>query len=354
MVLPKDVVVTKTLTASDIVQAAQSVNLKPAHIYAVIKTESRGKGFLPDGRPIILFEGHQFYKDIKAKGNKNLESWAKEYPSIVYPKWTKQFYKGGASEYLRYNQAAKLDADSAMKATSWGMFQIMGFNYKYAGFNNVAGFVDKMKETERAQLDAFIEFLDSAHLIAPLRDNNWRAFAKGYNGAGYEQNAYHIKLENAFDQYDRVANPSITARLERKSDDGNQTLGKLQVFNGSGTKVFECDTLELPWKGNARSISCIRAGSYKVVGHNSQDHPDSFHLLDLPGRDAVLIHVGNYFSDSRGCILVGNGVADINKDGLKDITESKATLAKLKAMMPPSWVLTILDAPGINSKGVVS
>ena len=37
------------------------------------------------------------------------------------------------------------------------------------------------------------------------------------------------------------------------------TIGKL-FLNG---ETF-CDTLELPWKDNQRSISCIPAGEYKV------------------------------------------------------------------------------------------
>ena len=45
-----------------------------------------------------------------------------------------------------------------------------------------------------------------------------------------------------------------------------------------------CDTLELPYKDNQRSISCI-----------------------VPNRDYILFHRGNSAKDTRGCILVGQG-----------------------------------------------
>jgi hypothetical protein len=65
-------------------------------------------------------------------------------------------------------------------------------------------------------------------------------------------------------------------------------------------------TLERPWKGNARGISCIPIGVYPVIvapsDHFGRPMP---HLLDVPGRSDILIHPGNTVADIRGCILVG-------------------------------------------------
>ena len=72
-----------------------------------------------------------------------------------------------------------------------------------------------------------------------------------------------------------------------------------------------CDTLELPYKDNQRSVSCIPAGQYKVRLRLPRESAtrDYIHLLvqDVPNRDYILFHRGNSAKDTRGCILVGQG-----------------------------------------------
>tara|TARA_R110000744_G_scaffold46471_1_gene102716 strand:- start:40 stop:522 length:483 start_codon:yes stop_codon:yes gene_type:complete len=72
-----------------------------------------------------------------------------------------------------------------------------------------------------------------------------------------------------------------------------------------------CDTLELPFRDNQRSISCIPTGEYKVRLRLPRESAtrDYIHLLvqDVPSRDYILFHRGNSAKDTRGCILVGQG-----------------------------------------------
>ena len=72
-----------------------------------------------------------------------------------------------------------------------------------------------------------------------------------------------------------------------------------------------CDTLENPWKGNQRNISCIPEGEYKVRIRLARESAtrDYLHLLvqDVPNRDWILFHRGNSAKDTSGCILVGLG-----------------------------------------------
>ena len=72
-----------------------------------------------------------------------------------------------------------------------------------------------------------------------------------------------------------------------------------------------CDTLELPYIDNQRSISCIPAGQYEVRMRYPRESAtrDYIHLLvkDVPERDYILFHIGNSAKDTRGCILVGIG-----------------------------------------------
>ena len=84
------------------------------------------------------------------------------------------------------------------------------------------------------------------------------------------------------------------------------TIGKLYI-NG---ECF-CDTLENPYINNERNISCIPEGQYKVRLRLARESAtrDYLHLLvqDVPNRDCILVHIGNYPSQTQGCILVGNG-----------------------------------------------
>lgn len=134
----------------------------------------------------------------------------------------------------------------------------------------------------------------------------------------------------------------MKAVITRKPSDEKQTLGELQLFDAAGEKIFECKTLELSWQNNARRISCIPVGTYAITPRKSAKYGQHFLVNDVPGRDAILIHQGNYFSDILGCILVGAFHTDINADGYKDVTSSKITLAKLVKLAPKGFELTII------------
>tara|TARA_R110002153_G_scaffold176602_7_gene329830 strand:- start:811 stop:1350 length:540 start_codon:yes stop_codon:yes gene_type:complete len=81
-------------------------------------------------------------------------------------------------------------------------------------------------------------------------------------------------------------------------------IGKLYLND----EMF-CDTLELPYKDNKRSISSIPVGEYNVRLRYPRESAtrDYIHLLvkDVKDRNYILFHIGNSAKDSRGCILVG-------------------------------------------------
>ncbi|PSR57252.1 hypothetical protein AHMF7605_10485 [Adhaeribacter arboris] len=105
--------------------------------------------------------------------------------------------------------------------------------------------------------------------------------------------------------------------------------------------IYNCKSLELPWRNNKPKVSCIPPGIYQVVKRNSPKYGDHFHIQDVPGRDYILIHQGNYHTDILGCILPGQAHTDINGDGLRDVTNSKNTLRMLLSLFPESFTLTI-------------
>ncbi|HEV2706559.1 MAG TPA: N-acetylmuramidase domain-containing protein [Pyrinomonadaceae bacterium] len=190
-VTPAVVTAVRTLTDADYTACATSLNCEVAAIRAVVDVESRGSGFLPDGRPKILFEALHFHRFTGGK-------YDKSHPNISSPVWKRSLYKGGAAEWGRLEEAAALDRTSAYKATSWGLFQIMGFNYQASGFQSVEDFVAAMKESEGAQLQAFANFVRNQKWDGFLRNRQWAMFAKRYNGPSYAQNHYDTKLADSY------------------------------------------------------------------------------------------------------------------------------------------------------------
>lgn len=184
------------LTQQDFADCAKDLDCQEAAIRAVVDVESAGGGFLPDGRPKILFEAKYFHKLTGGK-------YDKSNPNISSPVWDKKLYKGGAKEWDRLNEAAALDRNAALQSASWGLFQIMGANYKACGFASVDDFVAAMEKSEGEQLKAFASFVRSSRLDGYLRSRNWASFAKGYNGPGYAQNKYDQKLAAAYGKYSK-------------------------------------------------------------------------------------------------------------------------------------------------------
>ena len=70
-----------------------------------------------------------------------------------------------------------------------------------------------------------------------------------------------------------------------------------------------CNTLELAWKDNQRSVSCIPEGEYDVRIRLPRESAtrDYLHLLvkEVKDRSYILFHIGNTPKDTKGCILVG-------------------------------------------------
>ena len=191
------------LTDARIAEIARENGIHPAALLAVKLVESGTRsGFLDSGKPQILFEGHVFYKYLKANVKSlNMTQLCAQYPNIVYPKWDKSKYLGGEKEWTRLEKAREINVKYANYAASWGMFQVMGFNYKKCGCQSVNEFVKCMSSSQEQQLMLTLNFLKSSGLIAHLQKRQWATFARGYNGAGYAQNKYHLKLQAAYNNY---------------------------------------------------------------------------------------------------------------------------------------------------------
>lgn len=198
----------KLLSEQDLMDFSNQFNLELAVVKAVNEVESNGKGFLIDGRPKILFEGHIFWRELE-KRNINPNAYINSITQdILFEKYTKKYYVGGTAEYIRLEKARNLAQDkrfidAANSAASWGLFQIMGFNAVSIGYKSIDEFVEKMNKNEGEHLKAFGLFLEKNNLIGLLRNKNWASFALKYNGPAYKTNKYDEKLMKAYQKYSR-------------------------------------------------------------------------------------------------------------------------------------------------------
>lgn len=191
----------KFLSELDIQDAAKLLGVDEAAIKAVHAVESLGVGFLPNGKPKILFERHKFREFLlKTHSREAVRQFEQKWPQLVSSK--PGGYKGGAAEWVRYDIAAGIDKEAAALATSWGVYQIMGFNHKAAGFDSVQAFVAAMQLNEGEHLKAFCRFIQANPAMhKALAAKNWAEFAERYNGKNYRINLYDVKLARAYEQF---------------------------------------------------------------------------------------------------------------------------------------------------------
>lgn len=193
----------KLLLEKNLIDFAQKLEL--AAVKAINEVECKGRGFLLDGRPKILFEGHVFWRQLEKRNIIPSGYVSEETKNVMYKKWTRS-YSGGAGEYDRMEKAVTISSDPQFKgaayySASWGAFQIMRYHFKSFGYSTIDEFISKMNEHEREHSGDFGRFLDVNHMIRQLQSKNLTSYARSNNGTAYATNKYDIKLKNAYERF---------------------------------------------------------------------------------------------------------------------------------------------------------
>lgn len=186
----------RPLEAKSITRLAQKYGVSEADVRAVMEVEASGSGFDKNGRPKMLFEPHVFWRELSPEARKEAEA-----QGLAYQKWGTRPYPKDSYPILQ--RAMKIDQEAAMRASSWGLGQVMGFNHKAAGYSNVKDMVDRLSNSEEAQLDAMLQFIANQGYADALRAHDWEGFAKGYNGPGYAKHNYHTRLAAAHKKFSK-------------------------------------------------------------------------------------------------------------------------------------------------------
>lgn len=185
----------KKLQECDYVTAANLLGCEVAAIKAVDEVESRGSGFLPSGKPTILYERHYFHRLTAGK-------YSATHPHISNIK-PGNYGASGEHQHTRLEEAAKLNRNAALQSASWGRYQIMGSNWDELGYTSLQEFINAMYANETEHLMAFVKFVKVNNLTKAIRNKDWKTFAAGYNGKNYAINQYDKKLAIAYAKFSR-------------------------------------------------------------------------------------------------------------------------------------------------------
>lgn len=90
-------------------------------------------------------------------------------------------------------------------------------------------------------------------------------------------------------------------------------------------------TLENPWKDNTPNISCIPVGIYECKMVDSPRFDVTYEVKDVEGRTHILFHSGNTEKSTRGCILLGNMLGEL--EGEPAILNSRVTVDRFMETM---------------------
>lgn len=93
--------------------------------------------------------------------------------------------------------------------------------------------------------------------------------------------------------------------------------------------LFLCHTIELPWKDNRRSVSCIPEGVYEVVPRFSTKFNHHLLVKEVKNRNLILIHPANdALKELEGCIAPVTYLCGLGKG-----TQSRPALQKLLSLV---------------------
>ena len=188
------------LRDSDYDEIAAELGIETAAIRAVVEIETgkQHKGFNADGTAIINFDLPVFRRAAARRGV-NLSKHSKS--EALKPVNITKYGSQQAAQHARLEAAMQIDSVAAVESTFWGMFQIGGFNWKLCGAASREEFVERMKRSEYDQLSLFANYIRNTGLLQHLKNKNWAAFARIYNGPSYASRGYHTRMAAAYRKY---------------------------------------------------------------------------------------------------------------------------------------------------------
>lgn len=154
---------------------AKLASLDPTIALAIFSVES-GRAYDNDtGLVIIRFEPHVFKRYTKQ--------------DVLAPHTSQK------AEWESFINAYKINSDAAIKSTSYGLPQLMGFNFGVTNHTDPKSLLLAFQRSCREQIAGFFGFVKKNGLEEKARKEDFVGFARKYNGIGKEE-LYAKKMRN--------------------------------------------------------------------------------------------------------------------------------------------------------------
>ncbi|EHK57735.1 N-acetylmuramidase family protein [Allomesorhizobium alhagi] len=187
-------------TKTHVARIALRLAVAPAALLAVAEIESAGQVFaVVDGKnmPLIRFEGHYFDERLTPEQRKTARAQGLSSPKAGAVKNP----RSQAARYKLLARAILINAQAALESCSWGLGQVMGAHWKRLGYGTVSELVNDAKSGALGQIEVMARYIEKFGLADELQRLDFTAFARGYNGKNFRQNAYHTKMAQAYARY---------------------------------------------------------------------------------------------------------------------------------------------------------
>lgn len=184
-----EIATSKLLTNAQINDLAIANDYEYRVLKSIIQIESGQHGFsLLTGKIIIQFEPAWFKREYSY--------WANDVKHAV---WQSNAVGDQQEEWIAFNSAFAENPDAAMKSTSIGLMQVMGFHYAELGFKTVGAMWDYAKENEYNQVMLAIKWIKTVPALdRAIKNKDWDKIAYYYNGQNYKRYHYADRLVAAY------------------------------------------------------------------------------------------------------------------------------------------------------------
>lgn len=185
---------------------AKDLGVDPNMLAAVILVESSGSGFV-DGKLKIRFENHYFLKRTSEYKDLFTYDWrSHKYRTSTKEEWKTVHTGKQSSEYTAFNFAKSLKEEAAYQSISMGMGQIMGGNYKAAGYKSAKAMYEDFSKGHEQQIKGmgtFFKNYNNGNTLKALQKGDLETFVKQYNGNGQVE-TYTKLMKKRMEEYKKA------------------------------------------------------------------------------------------------------------------------------------------------------
>jgi len=132
--------------------------------------------------------------------------------------------------------------------------------------------------------------------------------------------------------------------LLRNSQTSKQITGTLLLYDGWGNLLSMLRTIETPIITRDTVLPFLPKGKYNCIHHKSERYAKCVQIQGVAEFPLLLIHMGNYYWQSGGCMLIGQELRQLEQDSLADVVNSFPALTELLDTTFETFNLTIVEA----------